>query len=101
MVDQSEVLDDAAELAARWHATVEAHFAGQLGECAHRLAEAQLKEEGLGQTAERGMAYHLAHALMVATSMEGVGSAVRYLNQVTGLVLESPHGPVGATMAVP
>jgi hypothetical protein len=65
MIDHPEVLDDAAELAARWHATVEAHIAGQLRDCAHRLA-----------------AHHLAHALMVATSMEGVGSAVKYLNQV-------------------
>ena len=83
MVDQSEVLDDAAELAARWHATVEAHLAGQLGECAHRLAEAELNQGGLGPTPDRGLAHHLAHALMVATSMEGIGSAVQYLNLVS------------------
>ena len=101
MVDQSEVLDDAAELAARWHATVEAHIAGQLGECAHRLAEAELKEEGPGRALDRCLAHHLAHALMVATSMDGIGSAVQYLHQVTGLLLEAQRGTAEVTLAVP
>lgn len=83
MADRSESPDNAAELAALWHATVEAHIAGQLGECVHLLAEAELKDESAGRMPERGFAQHLAHALMVATSIEGVGSAVRYLNQVT------------------
>jgi hypothetical protein len=101
MIDQPEVLDDAAELAARWHATVEAHIAGQLGACAHRLAEVELNDEERGPTPDRGLAHHLAHALVVATSMEGIGSAVKYLQQVTGLLLDAPRGAPGATMVVP
>ena len=101
MIDQTEVLDHAAALAARWHATVEAHFAGQLGECAHRLAEVELNERGQGATTDRGLAHHLAHALVVATSMEGIGSAVKYLHQVTGLLLEPPRTAAAPTMVAP
>lgn len=101
MIDQLEVLDDAAELAARWHATVEAHIAGQLAECAHRLAEVELNEQGPGPKPDRGLAHHLAHALVVATSMDGIGSAVKYLYRVTGLLLESPRGAAEATMVAP
>jgi hypothetical protein len=101
MIDQPEVLDEAAELAARWHATVEAHIAGQLGECAHRLAEVELNEQGPRTTPDGGLAHHLAHALVVATGMEGIGSAVKYLHQVTGLLLEPPRGATGPTMVAP
>jgi hypothetical protein len=45
MAGQLERPDNAAELAAQWQATVEAHIAGQPGECVHLLAEAELKEE--------------------------------------------------------
>ena len=101
MIDQPEVLDDAAELAARWHATVEAHIAGQLGDCAHRLADVELNQQGRGPTPDRGLAHHLAHALVMATSIEGIGSAVKYLHQVAGLLLESPRAAAGVTMVAP
>ena len=92
MADQSEDPNDTAELVARWHATVEAHIAGQLGECLHRLAEAELSEENAGGTPQRSLAHHLAHALMVATTLDGVGNAVKYLKQVTDILFESPQG---------
>jgi hypothetical protein len=101
MIDHAEVLDDAAELAAQWHATVEAHIAGQLGECVHRLAQVELNEERRGPTTDRGLAHHLAHALVVATSMEGIGSAVKYLQQATGLLLDGQPGAGGPTMVAP
>ena len=91
MADLAEHSDTTAELAAVWHATVEAHIAGQLGDCVHRLAEAELRMEHESGAPGRGLAQHLAHALMVATNIEGVGSAVKYLQQVTAVLLESPH----------
>lgn len=92
MTDQLEDRCDTAELVAQWHATVEAHIADQLGECVHRLAEAELSDETAHEAPDRGVAHHLAHALMVATTLEGVGSAVKYLRQVAGLLLDPTQG---------